>query len=84
MPPPKGRKLMVICTTSKKRILESMEITECFNAVLDMPNVMSGICCFATMLCSLLKSYLMELFLISFLKFFCFETCFVLEFVVHF
>jgi hypothetical protein len=42
MPPPKGRKLMVICTTSKKRILETMEITECFNATLEIPNVMSG------------------------------------------
>ena len=42
MPPPKGRKLMVIGTTSKKRVLETMEITECFNASLDLPNVMSG------------------------------------------
>jgi vesicle-fusing ATPase len=42
MPPPKGRKLMVICTTSKKRVLETMEITDCCNATLEIPNVMSG------------------------------------------
>lgn len=42
MPPPKGRKLMVIGTTSKSRVLESMEVTECFHATLDVPNVMSG------------------------------------------
>ncbi len=43
MPPPKGRKLMVICTTSKARVLESMELTECFSAELELPNVMSGV-----------------------------------------
>ena len=42
MPPPKGRKLMVICTTSKQRVLESMEVTDCFNATLEIPNVLSG------------------------------------------
>lgn len=42
MPPPKGRKLMVIGTTSKRMVLESMEIAECFHAQLVVPNVMTG------------------------------------------
>lgn len=43
MPPPKGRKLLVIGTTSKIGVLRSMEITDCFNATLEVPNVQNGL-----------------------------------------
>lgn len=33
---------MVIGTTSKRHVLESMELPECFHATLPMPNVTTG------------------------------------------
>lgn len=38
-PPPKGRKLMVIGTTSCAPVLESMELLSSFNVVLNVPNL---------------------------------------------
>ncbi|RWS15681.1 vesicle-fusing ATPase 2-like protein [Dinothrombium tinctorium] len=35
--PPKGRKLMVLCTTSRKQVLEEMEMLPAFTAVLHVP-----------------------------------------------
>jgi len=37
--PPKGRRLLVLATTSNKRILEEMEFMESFNAVLHVPQI---------------------------------------------
>ncbi|BET02247.1 Vesicle-fusing ATPase 1 [Nesidiocoris tenuis] len=37
--PPKGRKLLIICTTSKKQVLEEMEMLSGFTAVLRVSNI---------------------------------------------
>jgi len=37
--PPKGRKLLILGTTSNKRILEDMEFMESFNAILSVPQI---------------------------------------------
>jgi len=37
--PPKGRKLLVICTTSRRQVLEEMEMLSAFTAVLHVPNI---------------------------------------------
>ncbi|GAB6019808.1 hypothetical protein CHUAL_001351 [Chamberlinius hualienensis] len=40
--PPKGRKLLVICTTSHREVLEAMEMIPCFTAVLHVSNLTTG------------------------------------------
>ncbi|KAL1116857.1 hypothetical protein AAG570_005326, partial [Ranatra chinensis] len=35
--PPKGRKLLILCTTSRRQVLEDMEMLSCFTAVLHVP-----------------------------------------------
>jgi vesicle-fusing ATPase len=40
-PPPKGRKLLVIGTTSCKEVLSQMDFMDCFNAVLSTPVITS-------------------------------------------
>jgi vesicle-fusing ATPase len=40
--PPKGRKLLVIGTTSTKEVLKGMEMTAVFNAMLSVPSVNGG------------------------------------------
>jgi vesicle-fusing ATPase len=37
--PPKGRKLLVICTTSRRQVLDEMEMLSTFTSVLCVPNV---------------------------------------------
>ena len=37
--PPKGRKLLVICTTSRRQVLEQMEMLSAFTAVLHVPDL---------------------------------------------
>jgi len=37
--PPKGRKLLVICTTSRRQVLEDLEMLSAFTAVLHVPNI---------------------------------------------
>ncbi|XP_046631152.1 vesicle-fusing ATPase 1-like [Daphnia pulicaria] len=37
--PPKGRKLLVFCTTSRRQVLEEMEMLSTFTAVLRVPNI---------------------------------------------
>jgi vesicle-fusing ATPase len=37
--PPKGRKLLVLCTTSRKQVLEEMEMLSAFTSVLHVPNI---------------------------------------------
>jgi vesicle-fusing ATPase len=37
--PPKGRKLLIIATTSNKRVLEDMEFMDVFNATLSVPQI---------------------------------------------
>eukprot|EP01118_Nematostelium_gracile_P014689 TRINITY_DN578_c0_g1_i1.p1 TRINITY_DN578_c0_g1~~TRINITY_DN578_c0_g1_i1.p1 ORF type:complete len:467 (-),score=154.22 TRINITY_DN578_c0_g1_i1:122-1522(-) len=37
--PPKGRKLLILATTSNKAILQDMEFMEAFNAVLSVPQI---------------------------------------------
>ncbi|XP_013783299.1 vesicle-fusing ATPase 2-like [Limulus polyphemus] len=37
--PPKGRKLLIFCTTSRKSVLEEMEMLTAFTAVLRVPNL---------------------------------------------
>lgn len=37
--PPKGRRLLIIATTSNTRVLEDLEFMDVFNAILDIPQV---------------------------------------------
>ncbi|KAG5678300.1 hypothetical protein PVAND_007987 [Polypedilum vanderplanki] len=37
--PPKGRKLLVICTSSRRQVLEDMEMLSAFTSVLHVPNL---------------------------------------------
>jgi len=37
--PSKGRRLLIFATTSNKRVLEDMEFMDCFNAVLNVPQI---------------------------------------------
>lgn len=37
--PPKGRKLLVICTSSRRQVLEDMELLSAFTSVLHVPNL---------------------------------------------
>lgn len=37
--PPKGRKLLVLCTSSRRQVLEEMEMLSAFTAVLHVPNL---------------------------------------------
>ncbi|KAF4521414.1 hypothetical protein B566_EDAN010571 [Ephemera danica] len=37
--PPKGRKLLVLCTSSRRQVLEDMEMLSAFTAVLHVPNL---------------------------------------------
>jgi vesicle-fusing ATPase len=37
--PPKGRKLLIICTSSRRQVLEDMEMLSAFTAVLHVPNL---------------------------------------------
>ncbi|CAL8089603.1 unnamed protein product [Orchesella dallaii] len=37
--PPKGRKLLILCTSSRKQVLEEMEMLSAFTAVLHVPNL---------------------------------------------
>lgn len=37
--PPKGKKLLVLCTSSRKQVLEEMEMLSAFTAVLHVPNL---------------------------------------------
>lgn len=37
--PPKGKKLLVLCTSSRKSVLEEMEMLSAFTAVLHVPNL---------------------------------------------
>ncbi|XP_054717129.1 vesicle-fusing ATPase 1-like [Uloborus diversus] len=39
--PPKGRKLLVICTSSRRQVLEEMELVSAFTTVLRVPNLSS-------------------------------------------
>lgn len=37
--PPKGKKLLVLCTSSCKQVLEEMEMLSAFTAILHVPNI---------------------------------------------
>jgi len=37
--PPHGRKLLILSTTGNKQLLEEMELSECFNAVMSVPQI---------------------------------------------
>ncbi len=37
--PPQGRKLLILCTTSRRQVLEEMEMLSTFTAVLHVPNL---------------------------------------------
>lgn len=37
--PPKGRKLLILCTTSRRQVLDDMEMLSAFTAVLHVPNL---------------------------------------------
>lgn len=39
--PPKGRKLLVICTSSRRQVLEDMEMLSAFTSILHCPNLSS-------------------------------------------
>lgn len=41
-PPPKGRKLMIIGTTSRKDVLQEMEMLDAFSTTIHIPNICSG------------------------------------------
>uniref|UniRef100_A0A8C6WS61 Vesicle-fusing ATPase n=1 Tax=Neogobius melanostomus TaxID=47308 RepID=A0A8C6WS61_9GOBI len=41
-PPPKGRKLMIIGTTSRKDVLQEMEMLDAFSTTIHIPNISSG------------------------------------------
>ncbi|XP_035215516.1 vesicle-fusing ATPase 1-like [Stegodyphus dumicola] len=40
--PPKGRKLLVLCTSSRRQVLEEMEMISAFTSVLRVPNLSSS------------------------------------------
>lgn len=37
--PPKGRKLLILCTSSRRQVLEEMEMLSAFTAILHVPNL---------------------------------------------
>ncbi|PNF26292.1 Vesicle-fusing ATPase 1 [Cryptotermes secundus] len=37
--PPRGRKLLILCTSSRRQVLEDMEMLSAFTAVLHVPNI---------------------------------------------
>ncbi|XP_063218099.1 vesicle-fusing ATPase 1-like [Bacillus rossius redtenbacheri] len=37
--PPRGRKLLILCTSSRRQVLEEMEMMSAFTAVLHVPNI---------------------------------------------
>lgn len=37
--PPKGRKLLIICTSSRRQVLEDMEMLSAFTSILHVPNI---------------------------------------------
>ncbi|XP_015115308.1 vesicle-fusing ATPase 1 [Diachasma alloeum] len=37
--PPKGKKLLVLCTTSRRQVLEDMELLSAFSTILHVPNL---------------------------------------------
>lgn len=37
--PPRGRKLLVLCTSSRRQVLEDMEMLSAFTSVLHVPNL---------------------------------------------
>lgn len=39
--PPKGRKLLILCTTSRRQVLEDMEMLSAFTSILHVPNLSS-------------------------------------------
>lgn len=39
--PPKGRKLLILCTSSRRQVLEDMEMLSAFTSVLHVPNLSS-------------------------------------------
>lgn len=41
-PPPKGRKLLIIGTTSRKDVLQEMEMLDAFSTTINIPNISSG------------------------------------------
>uniref|UniRef100_A0A8D3CEJ5 Vesicle-fusing ATPase n=1 Tax=Scophthalmus maximus TaxID=52904 RepID=A0A8D3CEJ5_SCOMX len=41
-PPPKGRKLLIIGTTSRKDVLQEMEMLDAFSTTIHIPNISSG------------------------------------------
>lgn len=41
-PPPKGRKLLIIGTTSRKDVLQEMEMLDAFSTTIHIPNITSG------------------------------------------
>lgn len=41
-PPPKGRKLMIIGTTSRKDVLQEMEMLDAFSTTIHIPNISGG------------------------------------------
>ncbi|XP_068616279.1 vesicle-fusing ATPase-like, partial [Brachionichthys hirsutus] len=41
-PPPKGRKLLIIGTTSRKDVLQEMEMLDAFSTTVHIPNISSG------------------------------------------
>jgi vesicle-fusing ATPase len=41
--PPPGRKLLVLCTTSRREVLEQMELISCFTSVLHVPNLTESV-----------------------------------------
>ncbi|XP_055633312.1 vesicle-fusing ATPase 1-like [Toxorhynchites rutilus septentrionalis] len=40
--PPRGKKLLILCTTSRRQVLEDMEMLSAFTAVLHVPNISSS------------------------------------------
>ncbi|XP_037547171.1 vesicle-fusing ATPase [Nematolebias whitei] len=41
-PPPKGRKLLIIGTTSRKDVLQEMEMLDAFSTAINIPNISGG------------------------------------------
>ncbi|XP_076162163.1 vesicle-fusing ATPase 1-like [Ptiloglossa arizonensis] len=37
--PPRGRKLLILCTTSRRQVMEDMEMLSAFSAILHVPNL---------------------------------------------
>ncbi|CAG2064324.1 unnamed protein product [Timema podura] len=37
--PPRGRKLLILCTSSRRQVLEDMEMLSAFTAILHVPNL---------------------------------------------